>query len=85
MATPTKKRRPRVNPQVHTLPSPVGPGWINLVVGVSSSELYRSKAAARVDGAALARERKTEHVIHGASGRIVAKNSYGPDSPRRQG
>jgi hypothetical protein len=69
---------------VHTVPAPKGAGWINMLNGKVAGA-YKQKAAAVAAGRLLAKEEKTEHVIHDAKGKIAEKNSYGKDSPKRKG
>ncbi len=46
----------------------------------------RTQKAAKEAGRGLARQKRCDLVIHSrTTGRIVTKNSYGNDSPRRKG
>jgi prophage regulatory protein len=68
---------------VHTVPR--GSGWANQIVHGQPMSLHRSHEAAVREGQKLARKGRTEHVIHGRNGRIVARNSYGRDEAPRRG
>jgi transcriptional regulator with XRE-family HTH domain len=70
-------RRPRkVN--VHTTPNPSGAGWVNQVGGQVVSR-HRTQGNAVERGREIARDARTEHVIHRPDGSIRDKNSYGND------
>jgi len=45
---------------------------------------HRTQAAATKAGRALAKRNSVELFIHGADGRIVDRDSFGGDSPRRK-
>jgi hypothetical protein len=55
---------------------PAAGGWENRI-GDRSVGAHRSKEEAVRQGRRLARERRTEHVVHGRNGRIVSRDSYG--------
>ena len=60
--------------------------WHNELEGgqrASSSHATKTEAVAR--GREMARDRKTEHVIHNMDGTISERNSYGNDPARRPG
>lgn len=66
------------NPPVQTTPSPEG--WNNQRDGENlNAAPIPTKKAAVAAGRALAKELKTEHVIHKKDGTIREKNSYGND------
>lgn len=62
---------------VHTVPR--GERWANKVGGGEALSVHRTHEAAVRAGRKLAREQRTEHVVHGRDGRIVARNAYGRD------
>ncbi len=69
---------------VHTVRH--GDGWANRSEGASRvSKKYDTQAAAAEAGRQTARERGVEHLIHGRSGQIRERNSYGNDPHPPQG
>jgi hypothetical protein len=52
---------------------------------VGGGGLHDTKDEAVKAGRELARNRKTEHVIHNVDGKIGERNSYGNDPARRPG
>ncbi len=69
--------------RVHTTPNPIGAGWVNQVNGNVVSR-HRTQTTAAERGRELARDGRTEHVVHRPDGRIRDANSYGndPNPPR---
>lgn len=65
-------------PQVHTVPNPKGPGWVNEMGGNPVSRHQRKDTAVE-RGREIAIENRTEHAIHNLDGTIARKNSYGGD------
>lgn len=63
---------------VHTIPNPQGAGWVNKVDGEVVSRHQRKDTAVN-QGKEIAKEHKSEHVIHKKDGAIGEKNSYGND------
>lgn len=63
---------------VHTVPNPVGKGWVNKVSGEVVSK-HRTQENARVTGRDIAKGNRSEHSIHRRDGTIGEKNSYGGD------
>jgi hypothetical protein len=63
---------------VHTVPNPVGNGWVNKQGGEVLSR-HRTKETAVDQGRSQARRSGTEHAIHKRDGTIAEKNSYGND------
>ena len=60
--------------------------WVNEVEGGErASSTHDTKDAAVAAGRELARNRKTEHVIHNLDGEIGERNSYGNDPAHRPG
>ena len=60
--------------------------WINEVEGGErASSTHATKDEAVAAGRELARNRKTEHVIHNVDGKIGDRNSYGNDPNHRPG
>ncbi|MEQ1759224.1 MAG: DUF2188 domain-containing protein [Vicinamibacterales bacterium] len=66
---------------VHVCPGVDGYGWIIVQAGRVLSA-HRSQAAAAKAGRAVARRDHVELVIHGRSGQIRTKDSYGRESAR---
>ena len=57
-----------------------GGRWVNEVEGNQrASSSHETKAEAEQRGREIARNRKTEHVIHKKDGTIGERNSYGND------
>jgi len=69
---------------VHTTTKPGSTRWQNTVNGKVVSE-HNKKSTAEAAGRSEAKERKTEHVVHGRDGQIQERNSYGNDPERRKG
>jgi hypothetical protein len=63
---------------VHTVPNKEGSGWVNKV-GSEVVSRHHTKETAVGKGASIARDNKSEHVIHNKNGVISEKNSYGND------
>lgn len=63
---------------VHTVPNATGSGWVNKVNGEVVSR-HRTQGNAADRGREIAREQRSEHVIHRPDGIIREKNSYGND------
>lgn len=53
--------------------------WINEIEGEGEATRHSTKDEAVDRGRALARRRRTEHVIHNLDGTIAQRNSYGND------
>jgi hypothetical protein len=54
--------------------------WKNKVEGSNrAANSHRTKAAARLKGRDMARERRVEHIIRKKNGTIGERNSYGRD------
>jgi hypothetical protein len=65
-------------PPVHTVPH--GDGWANRREGATRvSNTAPTKAEAQAKGREMARDAKTEHLIHNKNGEIGERNSYGSD------
>lgn len=65
-------------PAVHTVPH--GDGWANRREGAKRvSNTAPTKAEAQAKGRDMAKQAKTEHVIHNKDGQVGATNSYGKD------
>ncbi len=64
---------------VHTVPNPEGSGWRNRVGGELQRTVHRTQEAAADRGRGIARQNHSEHFIHGRTGQIRERNSYGPD------
>lgn len=63
---------------IHTVPS--GNGWVNKPEGGSAlGPIHRTQKRAAEVGRQEARDRGSEHMIHGTNGQIRARNSYGKD------
>ena len=62
---------------VHTVPKQGG-GWVNKVGGEVVSK-HRTQENASERGRSIAKQNKSEHLIHGRDGKIRDKNSYGDD------
>ena len=57
-----------------------GDHWVNKIEGGQrASNTAPTKAEAQAVGREMARDRKVEHVIHNADGKIGERNSYGND------
>ena len=66
-------------PPVHTVPH--GDGWANRRAGSQRvSNTAQTKAEAQAKGREMAKQDKTEHIIHNKDGEIGSRNSYGNDS-----
>ena len=63
---------------VHTVPNPVGSGWVNEVGGDVTSR-HRTQRTAIESGRREAIQQETEHFIHNREGQIRERNSYGND------
>ena len=69
---------------VHTVPREGK--WLNEVEGGErASSTHDTKDEAVAAGRGLARNRKTEHVIHNSAGTFGERQSYGGDPARRPG
>ncbi|NNB94428.1 DUF2188 domain-containing protein [Corallococcus exiguus] len=64
---------------VHTVPNPDGPGYVNKVEGKVVTVPVPTQKEAAEQGRAIAQQNQSEHVIHSPSGQIVGKNSQGND------
>lgn len=66
----------KLSPPVHTLP--YEGAWAVKVEGSSRLEtILESRSEAELRGRELAQQRGAEHVVHGADGRILERNTYG--------
>ena len=67
---------------IHTTPVPGSSGgWQNTVESEEQAlGSFGTKEEAVAAGRELARQRKTEHVIHNSDGTIAERNSYGGES-----
>lgn len=63
---------------VHTVPNPKGSGWVNKLGGQEVSRHQRKDTAVE-RGREIAKDKRSEHVIHNQDGQIARKNSYGND------
>lgn len=64
---------------IHTVPNKTG-GWDNKKEGTSKPiDHSKTKKEAVTNGRDIAKENKTEHIIHDKDGKISEKNSYGND------
>lgn len=67
------------NKPIHTVPNKNG-GWDNKREGgTRASNHADTKAEAVKQGKELAKNSRTEHIIHNKDGKIGQKNSYGND------
>ncbi len=63
---------------VHTVP--YGEGWANRREGSPRvSNTAPTKAESQAKGREMAKQDKTEHIIHNKDGAIGSRNSYGSD------
>jgi hypothetical protein len=63
---------------VHTVKNSDGKGWVNKVAGEAVST-HRTQEKAIEKGRTIAKQAQAEHLIHGADGKIRARNTYGKD------
>jgi Uncharacterized protein conserved in bacteria (DUF2188) len=59
--------------------------WVNEIELGDEVSRHATKEEAVDSGRNLARQRKTEHVIHNQDGEIAERSSYGNDPPDRPG
>lgn len=62
---------------VHVIPGECG--WDVRVDGQRSASHFRTRMEAIAVGRALARDNRSEHIVHGADGRVRQRDSYGRD------
>ncbi|HTT93512.1 MAG TPA: DUF2188 domain-containing protein [Solirubrobacterales bacterium] len=62
---------------VHVVPS--GEGWIVEIDGEAASHRYPSRRQATQVGQRLARENRSEFVLHGPDGRVRQRDSFRPE------
>ncbi len=60
---------------VTTTPDPRG-GWINKQDGTQVGVVYDTQEEAAQAGRQLARDSRSEHVVHGIDGTLRVKNTY---------
>jgi hypothetical protein len=66
-----------MNKSVHVVPS--GNGWIVEIDGEVASHRYPSRRDAVEVGQRLARENRSEYVLHGLDGKVRQRDSYARD------
>lgn len=62
---------------VHVAPSDTG--WDVRVEGTGRATCFRTQDEAIRAGSNLARDNRSEHIVHGSDGRIRQRDSYGHD------
>jgi len=62
---------------VHVIPS--SGGWDVRVEGTSRAAHFRTEDEAIRAGRTLARDNRSEHIVHGADGKVCQRDSYGHD------
>ncbi|MBS1887825.1 MAG: DUF2188 domain-containing protein [Actinobacteria bacterium] len=66
-----------MNKNVHVVPS--GGGWDVKVEGRKSARHFATQFEAMQEGRTMARNYRSEHIVHGRDGRIRQRDSYGRD------